>query len=80
MYFIKNGAVYVKDGEVYKNVGISVLNPDPVMITETLKKKSISVTNGTVTTDTVDAGAYTIDEVIAKLHISEDSPLDILSE
>ena len=72
MYYIENGKVYVKEGDAYRNVGVSVKNR--VIVTKELE--SVSVTAGTELVESLKRPQVaTLDEVIAKMGITEETPL-----
>ena len=73
MYYIAEGKAYVDDVDG-KVKGIEVTAKDKV--TEVRELESVTVTTvGSARTLPAGAASYTLDEIVAKFHVSETNPL-----
>ena len=77
MYFVSEGKAYIRDGGVYRNVGFTAKNK--VIVTKELE--SITMVRGDVTVEELpNAVELTEKEVIAKLGLSEENPIEVIKE
>ena len=75
MYYISNGKVFEKEGEVYRNVGFSAKNK--VIVTQELE--SVTKIKGTVKAKSLENPILVTEtELFAKLGLSEDKPIELI--
>ena len=76
MYFYdKNGLIWKKEGDIFRNVGISVVEREVTF----RKIEKINITPSTVTVPSLsNAIPLTVREAVKKLNISEQFPLNPL--
>lgn len=76
-YCDKNGLVWKQEGDVFRNVGISVVEREVTF----RRIEKINVTMGVITVPSIsNAIPLTVREAIKKLDISEQSPLEPLKQ
>lgn len=77
MYYISDGKVYVKKGNVFQNVSITA--KDKVITKRELE--SVTVVHGTVTAETLEnPSVLTLEEIIKKFNLSEEHPIPFASD
>ena len=80
LYYDKNKNLWIKEGDShFRNVGLSIKKSSLDGKLET-HIQEISLRFGKVTSAKIDGqGPYSSEEIIAKLHVCEDSPIKVIA-
>lgn len=73
MYYVKGNAVYVQDGDKFRNVKITAKDK----VVEVRELESVTITNGTTVMKELNGAVpMTMDEIRRKFNLSEANPIE----
>lgn len=83
LYYDKKKNLWIKEGDSrFRNVGLSIKSGYKTSLSGKLETyiQEISLLLGKVTSAKIDGqGPYSSEEIIAKLHVCEDSPIKVIA-